>query len=128
MNRVRNCICAGLVRIKTMTANQFRRIALSLPEATESAHMSHPDFRVSNKIFASLAYPDEEWGMVKLTPEQQQSFLRAEPKVFDPCTGVWGQRGATNVRLAPAKQDTVRRALVNAWSNIAPKRLLREPK
>jgi len=111
-----------------MTANQFRRIALSLPETAEGAHMDHPDFRVSNKIFATLAYPDEEWGMVKLTPEQQQSFMRDDPKVFDPCSGAWGQRGATNVRLAPAKQDAVRRALITAWRNIAPKRLKRELK
>ncbi len=111
-----------------MTANQFRRIALSLPETTESAHMNHRDFRVSNKIFATLGYPDEEWGMVKLTPEQQQSFIGAEPKVFDPCSGVWGQRGATNVRLAPAKRDVIRQALINAWSNIAPKQVHRELK
>jgi len=111
-----------------MTANQFRRIALSLPETTESAHMNHPDFRVGNKIFATLAYPGEDWGMVKLTPEQQQSFIRAEPEVFDPCSGAWGRRGATNVRLPLAKEDAVRRALITAWRNTAPKRLHRELK
>jgi len=111
-----------------MTANQFRRIALSLPETTESAHMNHPDFRVGNKIFATLAYPGEDWGMVKLTPEQQQSFIRAEPEVFDPCSGAWGRRGATNVRLPLVKEDAVRRALVTAWRNTAPKRLHRELK
>ena len=49
----------------------FRRIALSLPEATKGAHMGHPGFRVRNKIFATLGVPDAAWGMVKLTPEQQ---------------------------------------------------------
>ena len=54
-----------------MTAEQFRRLALRLPETTESVHMNHPDFRVrGGKIFATLAYPDETWAMVKLTPEQ----------------------------------------------------------
>ena len=32
-----------------MTADDFRRIALSLPEVLESAHMDHPDFRVAVK-------------------------------------------------------------------------------
>ena len=50
-----------------MTADEFRRLALSLPEAVESSHMDHPDFRVAGKIFATLG-PDETWGMVKLTP------------------------------------------------------------
>src|SRR5262245_10580086 len=108
-----------------MTANQFRRLALSLPEATESAHMNHPDFRVKGKIFATLG-PGEKWGMVKLTPEQQMQFMQAEPDVFDPCAGAWGARGCTNVRLRAATKETVRRALIAAWRNTAPKLLARQ--
>jgi len=43
-----------------MTANEFRRLALALPEAEERAHMDHPDFRVGGKIFATLGYPDKD--------------------------------------------------------------------
>jgi len=84
--------------------------------------MGHPDFRVRGKIFATLG-PNEEWGMVKLTPEQQRAFVQDEPKVFQPFNGAWGARGCTKVRLLPAKKQTVRRALVAAWRNTAPKRL-----
>ena len=83
----------------TMTAKLFRRIALRMPEATEGAHMAHPDFRVRNKIFATLG-PGEAWGMVKLTPEQQRKFVQAEPDVFVPVRGAWGRQGATTVVLA----------------------------
>lgn len=41
-----------------MTAEEFRQLALSLPEATEQSHMGHPDFRVRGRIFATLGYPD----------------------------------------------------------------------
>jgi hypothetical protein len=105
-----------------MTVDDFRRIALSLPEATESAHMGHPDFRVRKKIFATI-WPDEGWGMVKLTPDQQVIFRQAEPAVFVAVKGGWGRKGATNVRLESADPTTVRRALVTAWRNIAPKQL-----
>ena len=54
-----------------MTADGFRRAALSFPEAEERSHMKHPDFRVRGKIFATLGYPDKTRGMVKLTPDQQ---------------------------------------------------------
>ncbi len=37
-----------------MTADEFRFLALELPEAVESSHMCHPDFRVRGKIFATL--------------------------------------------------------------------------
>jgi hypothetical protein len=106
-----------------MTAATFRRLALSLPEVTEREHMDHPDFRVGGKIFATLGYPGDEFGMVKLTPEEQHSFMQEEPEVFTPCNGAWGRRGATHVRLAQANQKTVKRALKAAWTNVAPKRL-----
>jgi hypothetical protein len=105
-----------------VTADQFRSVALSLPETLEKAHMGHPDFRVRGKIFATLG-PDEDWGMVKLTPEQQRAFVRDKPKVFQPFNGAWGARGATKVRLLQATEGAVRRALLAAWRNTAPKRL-----
>ena len=108
-----------------MTADGFRHLALSLPETSESAHMGHPDFRVRGKIFATI-YPDETCGMVKLTPEQQEMYIKAEPASFVPVKGGWGRRGATNVLLKEAKKAMVQRALATAWRNTAPKRLVRE--
>jgi hypothetical protein len=106
-----------------MTAEEFRKMALSLAEASEAAHMGHPDFRVGGKIFATLSPPGEGWAMVKLTPEQQESFVRAEPKVFMAFNGAWGRDGATKVQLRAAKKKTLRTVLVFAWRNRAPKRL-----
>jgi hypothetical protein len=108
-----------------MTADEFRSLALELPEASEDAHMSHPDFRVRGKVFATLG-PAEEWGMVKLTPDQQASFVGSEPHVFQPFNGAWGRRGCTRVCLASADELTVRQALRAAWRNTAPKRLAQE--
>ena len=106
-----------------MTAEDFRRMALELPEATESSHMAHPDFRVGGKIFATLGYPDHNWAMVKLPPERQELLSKAEPGVFVPVKGGWGRQGATSVRLKTAKKTQVRSALLAAWSTVAPKRL-----
>jgi hypothetical protein len=104
-----------------MTIDEFRRIALSLPEVEECVHMAHPDFRVRAKIFATLGYPDEDWGMVKLPPEQQRVFLQSHPKVFVLAQGAWGRQGSTLVRLKAAKVDTVREAMTAAWLDRAPK-------
>ena len=108
-----------------MTANTFRRMALALPEALEASHMGHPDFRVRGKIFATL-WPGDEFGMVKLNPEQQTFFVIANPKVFQPVQGAWGTRGCTRVRLRPAKTGALRDALAAAWRNTAPKRLVQQ--
>lgn len=111
---------------KSMTAEQFRKVALSLPEASEAAHMGHPDFRVGGKIFATLSPPGQGWAMVKLTPEQQESFVQADPEVFTPFEGAWGRAGATKVHLRAAKKTTLRTALVFAWRERAPKRLVQK--
>ena len=107
-----------------MTTDDFRTLALALPEAIESAHMNHPDFRVGGKIFATLPHGDDgESGMVKLTPDQQADFVRAEPDTFQPIKGGWGRRGATSVHLPSADKTSVRQALRTAWCNTAPKQL-----
>src|ERR1700749_113945 len=104
-----------------MSANQFRKIARSLPGAVEGAHQGHADFRVGKRVFATLGYPDEQWGMVKLTPEQQSMLVEAEPEIFRPVPGGWGKHGSTNVRLTKADQKTLQSALKMAWQNVAAK-------
>jgi hypothetical protein len=102
-----------------MTPNDFRRIALSMPEAVEASHMGHADFRVGGKIFATIGWPDERWAMVKLKPEQQAKLVAEVPEVFVPVSGGWGRRGSTNLLLAAADKATVKGALATAWENIA---------
>jgi hypothetical protein len=106
-----------------MTPDDFRKLALLLPETVEQEHQGHPDFRVRDKVFATLGWPDIEWGVVKLPIAEQKTCVALHPKVFEPVAGVWGQRGSTKVRLAAAEMDVVRDALRIAWRNVAPKQL-----
>src|SRR3984893_11453620 len=104
-------VCA---EVRAMSSNRFRRIALGLPEVIEGAHQGHADFRVGKRIFATLGYPDDDWGMVKLTPEQQSMLVEAEPEIFRPVPGGWGRQGNTNVRLEKADPVTLQSALTMA--------------
>ena len=96
----------------------FRRIALGMKGAVESAHMGHPDFRVGNRIFASLHH-DRKAGMVKLTPDQQAAFMQDLPAAFKPEPGAWGRQGCTAVHLDAVDEDTLGEALTLAWRNLA---------
>ena len=98
-----------------MNAADFRRIALSFEGAEEGAHMGAPDFRVEGRIFATLASQDQGYGNLKLTPEQQQEFVKELPEVFLPIPGGWGTMGMTHVRLAKASEDVLSGALRAAW-------------
>ncbi|NOJ50045.1 MmcQ/YjbR family DNA-binding protein [Bradyrhizobium archetypum] len=104
-----------------MSWTRFRRAALALPGALEGAHQGHADFRAGKRIFATLGYPDDKWGMVKLTPEQQSMLVEAEPEIFRPVPGGWGKQGNTNVLLAKADTTTLKSALTMAFKNVAPR-------
>jgi hypothetical protein len=97
-----------------VTADDFRRIALGMEGAFESSHMDHPDFRVNNRIFATLTH-DEKLGMVSLPPEAQQEFMRQHPSAFSPINGSWGLQGATRVHLDSVEEDALGEAMTLAW-------------
>ena len=106
-----------------MKAADFRKLALALPEASEGAHMGHADFRVGGKIFATLGYPNARFGMVAISPQEQDLLVRQHPNAFAPSPGAWGRAGSTSVRLAIAPRLAVKYALESAWTRRAPKRL-----
>ena len=97
-----------------MNIHDFRRLALSLPGAEESSHMGSPDFRVGNRIFATLAAAKLGYGNIMITPEQQAAFVEELPEIFIPIPGGWGRGGATHVNLAAANEDVVLGALQTA--------------
>lgn len=98
-----------------MTADDFRRLALSLEGAEESSHMGAADFRVGGRIFATLASERQGFGNLMLTPEAQAELVGEMPEVFLPVKGGWGKSGATHMRLAESTEDLMAGALRMAW-------------
>ncbi len=98
-----------------MTADDFRRIALSMDGAEQGSHMGAVDFRVGGRIFATLASIKQGFGNVKLTPEMQADFVAELPEVFVPIAGGWGRTGMTHVRLATVSEDVLTGAIRAAW-------------
>jgi hypothetical protein len=99
----------------------FRRLALKLPEAVESSHMNHPDFRLNNQIFATLSGQDKGCGVLKLTLEQQEAFITDQPHIFSPVQGGWGRMGMTYIQLDLADESIMAGALKIAYQNLQSK-------
>jgi len=88
-----------------MTANEFRKPAPSFPEASENAHMGHPDFRVGGKIFATVVLrcsrgshnsiapldPPLSKAIVRVMADCRSSFSY-RPTASEPLTEVWGRK------------------------------------
>lgn len=98
------------------TAADFRRIALSLPNAEQGSHHGQPDFRIGGRIFATLSMADQGYGNLMLTPEVQAEFVADAPKIFIPIHGGWGRMGHTHLVLAAADDATIRGALQTAYN------------
>jgi hypothetical protein len=100
---------------QTMTAADFRRIALGLEGVEEYSHAGLPAFRVGGRKFASLASQAGGCGNLMLTLEQQAAFVEEAPEIFLPIPGGWGKMGHTHIRLAAASEEVLTGALLTAW-------------
>ena len=105
----------------------FRKLALSMPDAVELPHFELASFRANGKIFSTLS-EKEQRAMVKLTPEQQEIMVAAEPNVFQRIPNAWGDKGATWMHLKTADKATAMSALKTAWENVAVKTPRAKPK
>jgi len=107
-----------------MKVAEFRRAALAMPEAEERQHHGRPDFRVRNKIFATLD-AGEQCGVVKLPADEQAAVLASSPDAYSPAVGAWGRSGWTEIHLAAAEATEVTELITEAWCAVAPKRLVK---
>jgi len=101
-----------------MTPAAFAKLALALEGASQGRHGGHPDFRADGKVFASMGFKGPGTATVKLTPEQQKILVAAEPEIFTPVSGTWGNRGYTMIHLPAADATTMKSALAMAWKNV----------
>jgi hypothetical protein len=106
-----------------VTVAKARTIALSMPLAEEREHMSHPDFRVNGKIFATLL-PRQARAVVKLSPADQSALVQMDPDAFS--LNAWSHQGFTNVDLKRVGAARLRSVVEAAWRNVAPKKLREE--
>lgn len=100
----------------------LRRIALSLPEATEEPHFEKTSFRVNKKIFAT-AVPEHNRATVKLSPADQDVFCTFDSAVIYPVPNKWGKQGWTHVNLQTVHKEMLTEILKAAYCEIAPKHL-----
>jgi hypothetical protein len=107
-----------------LAAGDIRRLALELPETEEADHHGMASFRVAGKILCTI-HTDQPRIMVKLGAEDQHNLAAAHPGVVEPVPGYWGRKGSTFVRYELADEDLIRSLLWMAWTNVAPKKLVK---
>jgi hypothetical protein len=104
-----------------MRIDEVRRIALSLPEATEEPHFQYASFRIRGKIFATVP-PDDEYVHVFVDESQRELMVATRPEF---CEKLWWGKKVVGLRVAvsAANAEDVRELLMSAWRRKAPKKL-----
>ena len=108
-----------------MTVDEFRALALSLPQAIEKPHFERASFRVDaprGKTIATLL-EQEASANVFLTVEEQEMLIGAEPNIFSKVPNKWGDKGATTIALSAVDETTALSALKMSWRHAAPPKL-----
>jgi hypothetical protein len=101
---------------------QARRLALSLPEATEEPHFDMTSFRVRGKIFVT-APPGGARLHVFVDPLEVEGYVAQDPGAFEPLC--WGKRvRGVRVTLADASPASLAELIEEAWRCKAPKSLV----
>ena len=102
------------------TAQDFRRVALSLAGTVEAPHFDRAAFKV-RRIYATLT-ADGKTANLMLTPDEQALKCELAPDAFSPVPNAWGARGATTAKLSALTVPELQDALTVAWRHaIAPK-------
>jgi hypothetical protein len=104
------------------TTDNFRKLALALPEAEERDHRGHPSFCVRGKIFATL-WPAELRGVLKLAAQDQADLIRTHSKAFS--LNAWSKQGWTDLHLEHVTATECKQLLEEAWRHVAPKKLVK---
>ena len=103
---------------RDVTHAVVRRLALALPGAVESSHFRRPDFRVRNRIFATLP-PDRRAVVLKSRRANLDALVSSDEDTFwDEWRGRW-----LGVRLDRITRPALRELIADAWRIVAPKKL-----
>jgi hypothetical protein len=96
-----------------MNGDQFRKLALSLPDASEAPHFDRTAFRTPKRIFATLS-ADGRSANLKLEADQQAALVDSRSGAFEAIAGGWGRQGWTTMTLATVSVAEAKSVLADA--------------
>jgi hypothetical protein len=107
-----------------VTPAQFKKIALSFPEAHEKSSYGNPSIFVAKKFFTRLRAEDASIVLVIGSIDEREMMIESDPKTFH-FTEHYKDYPAVLVRIARIDEKTLRTMLERRWHQIAPKKLLK---
>jgi hypothetical protein len=111
-------------KVSCVTPAQFKKIALSFPEAHEKPSYGKPSFFIAKKFFTRLRAEDNSLVLVVDGMDQRDMMLELDSRTYH-ITGHYKDYPAVLVRMERITPEEVRIMLERRWRAIAPKKLLK---
>jgi hypothetical protein len=99
------------------TEDDYRRIALALPEVIEENYYGSPAFKVG-KTFLTRLREDGENLVIPMTLDERDFWIDQEPGIFH-LTPHYKSWPGVLVRLAEVEPERLEDLLLNAWLKVA---------
>ena len=105
-----------------VTADDVRRVALSLPRTEERLVRDRVTFRVGRIVYAAIS-PDETTMGFGFPKEERAALVAAEPDKFHLPRPSDMRYHWVRVSLAAIDTDEMRELIVEAWRMVVPKKV-----
>ncbi len=105
-----------------VTADDVRRVALTLPRTEEALVRDHVKFRVRGIVYASVS-PDETLMGFAFPREERAALVASEPEKFLMPLPSDERYQWVRVRMAAIDEAEMRELVVDAWRMVVPKRV-----
>ena len=103
---------------------QFKKIALSFPEAHEKSSYGNPSVFIAKKFFTRLRKEDDSIVLIVGSIDEREMMIESDPKTFH-ITEHYRDYPSVLVRIGHINEKTLRGMLERRWRTIAPKKLIR---
>jgi hypothetical protein len=113
-----HCHGNGGQRPQMVRSETFRATALGLAGAREMQILGSHEFRIKDRAFATLGWPEPGWAVVRL-PIREQTRIVAMTSAASPEAGGRGRRGVTRLRLATLDEALLTPILQAAWRHVS---------
>ena len=108
-----------------ITAAQFKKIALSFPEAHEKSSYGSPSIFIAKKFFTRLRREDNSLVLLEVSFDEREMLMEVEPQTFH-FTAHYKDYPSVLARLETLHPGSFRNFLERRWRKIAPKKLVKE--
>jgi hypothetical protein len=107
-----------------ITAAQFKKVALSFPEAHEKSHYGSPSIMIAKKFFTRLRREDDGIVWIVGSIDERDALLEMDPKTYF-ITDHYRNHPSVLVRISQIDTAMLRKMLERRWRAVAPKKLVR---